>query len=329
MRRRLVKKRHILMATVLILMVMVCYSGYRVISELNPISKGRPSAEIVSKTVVKDGVSYYPRQDITVFMLIGIDQKGPKVDSGSYNNSGQADLISLLVFDKAEREYRILLLNRDTMVDVPILGVGGKSAGTINAQLALAHNQGSGLHDSCENMKKALTKFLGNIPIDYYVSMNLDAISILNDAVGGVKVNVKDDFSLIDSSIPMGEVLLNGDQALSFVQTRKDVGDQLNITRMERHTEYMNEFFNAFKTKTNGSKSFLLNTYEKVEEFIVSDCPVNTLNTLIDRYSSYDLEEVVSPTGTNTHGEKYMEFYADEEELLDLTLRLFYSEKGN
>lgn len=315
------------MAAMLALMVVVCYSGYRIIGALNPISVRREGTAIVSKTIVRDGVSYYPRQDITVFMLIGIDQKGPKTDSGSYNNSGQADLISLIVFDREERVYRILLLNRDTMVDVPLLGIGGKPAGTIKAQLALAHNQGSGLHDSCENMKKALNSFLGNVPIDYYFSMNLDAISKLNDAVGGVKVNVKDDFSLIDASIKKGEMLLNGEQALSFVQTRKNVADQLNISRMERHKEYMNGFFNAFKSKLNGSKSFVYDTYESVEDYIVSDCPASSLAALLDRYSQYNLKEVVSPEGTNTKGERYMEFYTDEDKLEELVIRLFYSAK--
>ena len=59
---------------------------------------------------------------------------------------------------------------------------------------------------------------------NYYISMNMDAIAILNDAVGGVTVNVTDDFSAVDPSITKGEVTLKGDQALTFIQTRKDVG---------------------------------------------------------------------------------------------------------
>lgn len=326
-RRRLVKRKRIVIVVQLLLMVLVGISIFNIVAELFPVSDTRPGTQIDSKTIVKDGVAYYPRQDITVFMLIGIDKKGPKVDSGSYNNDGQADLISLIVFNKTHKSYKILLLNRDTMTDIPILGVGGRPAGTINAQLALAHNQGSGLHDSCENMKNALSKLLGNIPIDYYISMNLDAISILNDAVGGVEVDVKDDFSLIDPTIKKGKMLLNGEQALSFVQTRKDVGDQLNLSRMERHKAYMNGFFEAFIEKFSSSKSEAFKTYESIEDYIVTDCSESSLYALFDRYSMYKLKEVVSPAGTNTKGEKYMEFYPDEDALLDLTLKLFYSEK--
>ncbi len=327
MSKRFILKNTVAMAIALIFVIVVCYSGFRIVGILNSSNEVSDDTDIDSKTIVKDGKSYYPRQDITVFMLIGVDQEGPKKDSGSYNNNGQADLISLIVFDEVDKTYKIMLLNRDTMTDIPILGIGGKPAGTINAQLALAHNQGSGLEDSCENMKKAINLFLGNIPIDYYFSLNMDAIAILNDAVGGVKVNVKDDFSQVDASIQKGEVLLSGEQALSFVQTRKEVGDQLNVTRMERHKQYMSGFSDAFKTKLNSTQTFVFKTYESVADYIVSDCSVNTLSNMLNRYSEYSLKEIVSPEGNNTKGEKYMEFYADEEKLEDLILNIFYSEK--
>ena len=57
-------------------------------------------------------------------------------------------------------------------------------------------------------------RFLPGLIIDYYVSMNMDAIGILNDAVGGVRVLVEDDFSEVDASIPMGITRLEGRQAL-------------------------------------------------------------------------------------------------------------------
>ena len=40
-----------------------------------------------TKTISRDGKDYYPRQDITVLMLTGIDQTGPVKSSQSYNNT--------------------------------------------------------------------------------------------------------------------------------------------------------------------------------------------------------------------------------------------------
>ena len=158
-----------------------------------------------SKTIVRDGVEYFPRQDITVIMLAGIDEYGPVQSSGSYNNTGEADMVSLLIFDETNKTMDILTLNRDTMLDMPVLGIGGKEAGTVYGQLALAHTYGTGLEDSAQNLRRTVSDFLYGVYIDYYVTMHMDAISILNDAVGGVTVTVTDDFSEIDPEITAGE----------------------------------------------------------------------------------------------------------------------------
>jgi LCP family protein required for cell wall assembly len=127
----------------------------------------------------------------------------------------------------------ILYLNRDTMVQMPVLGLGGKEAGSVRAQLALAHTYGNGLEESCENTRRTVSDFLNGISIDYYISMRMDAIAMLNDAVGGVTVLVEDDFSQVDSSIPKGLVTLRGEQALNFVRSRKDLGDQLKAAGID------------------------------------------------------------------------------------------------
>ena len=60
---------------------------------------------------------------------------------------------------------------------------------------------------------------------------------------------------------------------------------------------------------------------------MVSDCSVDVLAALTNRYSEYTLNEIVSPEGENVKGERYMEFYADEEKLDELILRMFYAPK--
>lgn len=312
---------------ILFLVVVIICSGFKIIDILFLSQPAEAEASASSKTITVDGVDYYPRQDITVFMLMGIDQFGKVQASNSYNNQGEADVVMLAVFDEAQQDYTVLALNRDTMMDVPVLGIGGKPAGTSYSQLALAHTYGSGLEDSCENTKTAVSNFLSGITIDYYMAMNMDGIAILNDSVGGVKVNVTEDFSEVDPSIPMGETVLTGEQAISFVQVRKDVGNQMNASRMERQEVYMNSFFDTLQKKLKTSDTLAIKTYESMSEYMVTDCSVNTLNTLLTRYSDYSFNEVVSPEGENVKGDTYMEFYADEKALNELIIDLFYAEK--
>lgn len=316
----------IFLGLILILVIVLIYSGFQILESTVFRNQGAGTVSSQSKTITRDGIDYFPRQDITIVMVLGIDQMGPVRDSGSYNNEGASDVVALMIFDEETEECRILCLNRDTMLEMPILGIGGKQAGTRFGQLALAHTYGSGLEDSCENVRKAVSDFLYGIKIDYYVSLNMDAITILNDAVGGVTVNVRDDFSKIDPSIPMGEVTLRGEQALRFVQTRKGMGDQMNLSRMDRHEEYMNGFMEALKKKLEGNSAFATDVYEKVADYVVTDCSVAALSSMISRYLEHEVAEIVSPEGETVQNQ-YVEFHAEEEALDKLILRLFYAPK--
>ena len=325
MRNRKIAGKILYFAVVLILVLVMIFSGLQILESTVLYSGQEEIYE--SKTIERNGVKYFPRRDITTVLVMGIDQKGPVQDSGSYTNRGTADMVMLMILDEKREEYDILALNRDTMLEMPALGIGGRQAGTDYGQLALSHSYGSGLEDSCENTVKTVSDFLYGVDIDYYVSMNMDAIAILNDAVGGVTVVNEEDFSSVDPSISKGEVTLRGEQALHYLQTRKNVGNQLNLSRMERHKNYMDSFSQVFRTKLKESESFVLKTYEQVTPYIVTNCSGTVLTSMMERYGSYSLSEIVTPDGENVKGETYMEFHVDEEKLDELILRLLYAPK--
>lgn len=316
---------------VLILVLVMIYSGFQVLEATVFRNKNTALGTTVpvnsSKTIVVDGVEYFPRQDITVMMCLGIDQTGPVRATQDYHENGLADVVVLLIFDEEKEICSALQLNRDTMMDIPVPNESGKIVSSIYGQLALSHVYGSGLEDSCENTKLAVSHFLNGINIDYYAAINMDGIAILNDAVGGVTVTVEEDFSEVDPSIGMGEVTLHGEQALSFVRNRKNVGDQLNISRMSRQREYIYGFIGAFNQKREQGDMFILSAYEDLSPYLVTDCSANTISGLMERYSEYALGELYVPEGENVLGEKYYEFHVDREKLDKLILELFYAPK--
>ena len=321
------RKTACLVGACLILLLVMIYSGLQILeSTVFNTSRGQ-QASAPKKTIIREGVSYFPRQDITTILVMGIDEEGPVTASGSYRNSGEVDMVALVVLDQVDESYSILCLNRDTMLNMPVLGVGGGQAGTLYGQLALSHTYGSGLEDSAENTRETVSAFLHDITIDYYVAMNMDAIGILNDAVGGVTVNVTDDFSAVDPTIGMGEVTLDRSQALTFVRSRQDVGTQMNLSRMERHKEYMNGLSVAMGASMEASDSFITDTYDAMADYMVTDCSMKAANGLMQRCADYSLKEIISVEGENVRGEEYYEFYADEDKLEELVLRLFYAEK--
>ncbi len=320
--------RVIYSAAVLVLVLAVIYSGLRILEPTVFHSDKGGSEHVVSKTITRDGVDYFPRQDITVILVMGIDEEGVVKDSGSYRNTGEADMLALLILDQADETYSILTLNRDTMLTMPVLGLAGRQAGTFHGQLALSHTYGSGLEDSAENTRKAVSDFLYGITIDQYIAMTMDAIGILNDAVGGVTVTVEDDFSLVDPTLTKGVVTLRGSQAVTFVRSRMDVGTQMNLSRMERQKAYMEGLMQALGETLEESDLFAAKVYEQLSDYMVTDCTVNVISALMQRCSAYALKQIVSPAGENVLGETYYEFYPDEEQLDALILDLFYAPKS-
>ena len=306
---------------------MLLYSGALIVESL-VLSSEEVDEGFTSKTVVHEGVEYFPRQDIVTVLILGIDRYGPVVESGAYNNKGAADMNVLAIIDESHETVNLLYLNRDTMTEMPVLGLGGRKAGTYFGQLALAHTYGKGLADSCENSRETVSHLLGGIYIDYYVAMNMDVIGILNDAVGGVTVEVTEDFSRVDPTIAMGTVTLQGEQAVNYVRTRKDVGDQLNLSRIDRQKEYINSFIESFRSAYEVDKQIVVDLYDEISPYWVTDLSVNVLSGMLEYYSDYEIDKVVSPEGDNVMGEQYFEFYAHEDALRELSLELFYEPKN-
>lgn len=327
MRKHNPKKDAVFFAVIMILVLVMLYSGLQILESTVLYHGSNEDVAVDSKTIVVDGVAYFPRQDITVVLVLGIDREGPVVASDSYTNTGAADMDMLVIFDETNLKVDMLYLNRDTMLTMPVLGLGGKEAGTYYGQLALAHTYGSGLEDSCENARNTISAFLGGIRIDHYVSMNMDVVSMLNDLVGGVTVEVTEDFSAVDPTIGIGTVKLMGQQAINYVRTRKGVGDQLNLTRIQRQKQYIVGFVDALQAKYAANANSVLSVYAEVKPYMVTDCSTKTINTLLSKYASYTLGEVVSPAGENVMGEEYFEFYVNEDNLQELVLRLFYAPK--
>ena len=312
---------------VILLIAVALYSGLQIMeSTVFAPSQSQPAAPS-SKTIHRNGIAYFPRQDITVLMVMGIDKFGPVQASSFHQNDGAVDMVMLVIFDETAATYNVLSLNRDTMLQMPALGLGGKPAGTFYGQLALSHTYGTGLEDSCENTRTAVSDFLYGVRIDHYVSMHMDAIAIANDALGGVRVTVTEDFSAVDPSISMGSVTLRGQQAVHYVQTRREVGDQLNLSRLQRQREYMQSFLSTLQQRLDGDDSFVLETYDKLSPYIVTDCSSTVLNSMLSHYKNYTPGKFVTPQGENVLGRTYYEFYPDEEALDALILELFYAPK--
>lgn len=281
--------------------------------------------DIPANAVEYNGEYYVPRDQLTTVLIMGLDKYEREESTIAYTNKMQSDFLLLAVIDETAGQCELLHLNRDTMTEIHRLGIGGADTGTFVGQLALAHTYGSGGSDSCLNAVKAVSNLLGGVPIDHYMTLTMDAVGKINDMVGGVTVTVLDDFTGIDPALEKGkEVTLRGEQALLYVRTRKGVGDQSNLSRMERQRQYLEAFYGKLMEANKKVDGFLSSTLLKVNDDFASDCTVNQLDALSELLEACQVAPIRTIEGTAVDGEEFVEFYTDEDSLRENVMALFY-----
>lgn len=268
---------------------------------------------------------YVPKENVETVLIIGVDKYQAPAQEIGYLNNQQADFLLLLVLDHQAKTCEILHLNRDTMTEIQRLGVGGGEAGSFNGQLALSHTFGSGGSDSCINTAKAVSKLLGGVKINHYMSLTMDAVVKINDLVGGVTVEVMDDFTEIDPQLVKGkEVRLTGEQALAYVRGRSGLQDSSNLHRMERQQQYMTALYQQFQERVKQDESFFTETMVEITQYFQSDCSINQLEALNDKLEGCVMKPTRVLDGKAVKGEEFMEYHVDEASLEKNIIELFY-----
>lgn len=285
-----------------------------------------PTQEGVTVSVNTEykGAEYRLKDGVEAVLVLGLD-KFEGADTNSYNNDKQADFLMLLVADHENEVCTALHINRDTMAEMSILGVAGDKVGTVEKQIALAHTYGNGKEVSCRNTADAVSKLLMNVPVDRYVSVKMDAVSVYNDLIGGVELTVLDDFTGVDDTLVQGEtVTLYGEHALNYVRTRYGLDDSTNSRRMVRQRQYLEALYQKTLTVVDNDENFIVNAGAKLADFLVSNYTGNGLQSFAERISDYTFTEICELEGRIVKGDEHMEFYPYESSIEETVIKLFY-----
>lgn len=196
------KKRKGLKIFLIVLVVLVASVvayGYSIYHNLNKAANSVHSP-IDREPEVKrpTNLALDKREPFSVLML-GVDQrKGDK---------GRSDTMIVMTVNPNKKSMEMLSIPRDTRVEI----VGKGKDDKINHSYAFG-----GVEMSMNTVEKYL-----DIPIDYYVKMNMEGFKEIVDAVGGVTVNNDLDFSEGGYHFNKGNIDLNGAEALSYARMRK------------------------------------------------------------------------------------------------------------
>ena len=180
-----------------------------------------------------------------------------------------------------------------------------------------------------ENTVDAVSHLLGDQKIDGYAMVNMGAIQVVNDMVGGVTVTIEDDFSDVDPSMKKGEtVTLMGEQAEKYVRSRKEVADGSNQNRMSRQSNYEEAFKPAFRSKCTENSKFPLEVYHAMEDYMTTNISAKKFCRLAILMSDENQDEKVAISGTYGLDEDgWQTFTPDADSLQEAILELFYQKQ--
>lgn len=201
-KRRKPKKKRALKITMAIILVLILGIGAYAYSIWHSVEKTfTQTHEPLNRDVSKkrsEKVSFSKHDPISI-LLLGVDQRA--------GDRGRSDSLILITVNPKDQSMKMVSIPRDTRTEI----VGKGTTDKIN------HAYAFGGVDMAVN---TVEKFL-DVPVDYYVHVNMESFKDIVDAVGGVTVNNDLNFDYDGYSFKKGKLTLDGKEALAYSRMRK------------------------------------------------------------------------------------------------------------
>ena len=275
-------------------------------------------------------LEYEITDNIKTYLVVGTDGAGTKPTAKHYHGP-MSDYLLLLVINKTKNTHGFVQIDRDTMTDVVRIGEDGndEAVDIEEEQICVSTWFGKDLDQGLYNLTESVYNVLGGLPIDGYYSINMDDIGKLNHAVGGVTVTVEDDLTHLDKALkPGATVHLTDEQAKIFVRSRMSVGDGTNESRMRRQRTYMDALLAQSKEKMASDKSYVSDVYNAMHEVATTNIPGNRVSAIANLIYKTEPLGIKDIDGKHSEGKlsgdekNYMQFYADEDSILEILTEL-------
>lgn len=315
--RRGTKVRFAILAAVVVVLLVGGYIAGRWLEERQYHEERQQMSENFGLLPTREynGQTYMRRPEVETILLMGVDRHMEE-EVKSYQNGGQADFLLFLALDHQNRTIHQLQIDRDTMTDVTVYSLLGDVKRDRVLQICLAHGFGGTDEERCKNAVQAVEKLLGGIDVELYMSVKLDGIAALNQALGGITVTLPEDYSNLDPVMVKGATLkLTDKQAEYLVRARMTVGDGTNASRMMRQRTFMNAAANQLLVKLKEDAEFGGTLFDALDQI---SCYMNfnrgRMINEINRAYQYDIRPAETVAGEYKIGENgYMEFYPDKD----------------
>ena len=237
-RRKKKKKTPLWLPFAIVMGVIAVISGVVVygVSLVNKVEDSIRPAESAPSIVQEIQTAEEYKGDVVNILVCGIDYEEGRSYSDASSNDGMTDMILYCQFDIKGGALRMLQIPRNSLVATQNRKVtlsNGKTYAATNYQInSVALSNGGDIAALAEVIYDQY-----KLPIDYYVTIDMQALVEMVDNFGGIEVYIPHDMSFAGSVLKQGYRNLDGASAEFFVRCRHGQGyansdiDRLNMQR--------------------------------------------------------------------------------------------------
>ena len=218
------------------------------------------------------------------------------------------------------------------MADMLMLDAQGNYLDTVFNNISASHSYGDGGVLSCELTADAVSKLLYGVPITRFAAMDYDSIPVINQALGGLEITFPEDYSYLDYNFLKGATVKLSDYQLQrLIRYRNhreiDSATQRGLRDLKLVVRAM-----AMQAKDMIKKdpTVAMSMYNQLKPFMTSNLSIDEVSYLAQQLVAVDFkgDTVIQIPGVVTKGERYAEFYPDEEWLHDFVIDTFCEKIG-
>jgi LCP family protein required for cell wall assembly len=235
--RRLNRKKVLIVALLTLAAITAVCAGFYLISPAHLFKFGDKSGAAAAEQFTGGRLN---------IVLLGFDGDGVR---GKTSSVFRTDTIMIGSLNLKTNELSLISIPRDSYVKI----AGTNRYDKINHSYVHGYNAGKGKdkhRNGIDTVIRTIEDFLGGIPINYYVTVDMDAVAELVDQVGGVQFDVphqiRTNYGRGRLLLDKGNQLLNGKNFMLYVRDRSVGGD---FGRASRQQEILVEAFRQIKAK--------------------------------------------------------------------------------
>lgn len=277
----------------------------------------------------KDKTYKYKKDTINI-LFMGVDRESDQENRTEIGNKYNADVIIVMSIDTKTNEVKLVNVPRDIITDVSVYSKTGGFTGIEKLPIAESYAYGKSEQECCLNTLDSVRRIFYYIPINAYLSMEIDGIPVVNDEVGGIDVKSPEDVYYGKKLVfKKGEKYhLEGKMANDFVRLRNQETADANLRRNERQKIYLTELMKKMISHSKSDITAPVKLYRAAEDYCCTNITINGITYLATELmgkGQIKTENKTIPVDVK-QVENHAENYIREDEFYEQFLNVFYDE---